>query len=196
MKCAAVICAAGAGARMGHNKALCRLEHESFLTSIVRVLNLMAAPPIHPIVVVTGAQAEIVREYHNNLDVIWAFNPDWESTHMLESLTCGLQNIPVGYHVLHWPVDCVAITPNDLQRILDAPPNQCAALSYRGLHGHPIRLTPFCADMLRSGQHHYSSLKEVFNEHTRTYIEATSEPLMNCNNPQILAEFMARHPHL
>jgi CTP:molybdopterin cytidylyltransferase MocA len=196
MKCAAVICAAGAGARMGQNKALCRLEHESFLTSIVRVLKLMTAPTIHPIVVVTGAQADTVRHTHKALDVTWTYNPDWESTHMLESLTCGLQKVPDGYHVLHWPVDCVGVTPDDLQKLLDAPSDLCVALSYCGLHGHPIRITPACAEKLRSGQHHYSSLKDVFTEHTRTYIEASSEPLMNCNNPQILADFMARHPHL
>lgn len=197
MKCAAVICAAGAGSRMGQNKALCCFRHETFLSSIVHVLQSITVPQISPIVVVTGAQVEEVRHAHQHLNnLIWAHNNDWNHTHMLESLTCGLKHIPALSFVLHWPVDCIGVVSDDLKNILNAPEDQCAVLSYHGKPGHPIRLTPQCADIIRTQNHSYNSLKDVFSDYPRIHIEATSEPLMNCNDPQILADFMARHPHL
>ena len=197
MKCAAVICAAGAGSRMGQNKALCCFRHETFLSSIVHALQSITAPPISPIVIVTGAQACEVQHTHRHLqNVIWCHNPEWMHTHMLESLMCGLQHIPEPSFVLHWPVDCLGITVQDLQNLLNAPKDQCAVLAYHGKVGHPIRLTPECVLSIQSHAHSYHSLKDVFSEFQRLPIEATSEPLMNCNDPQILADFIARHPHL
>ena len=196
MKCAAVICAAGAGARMGKNKALCAIESETFLSSIVRVLQSMVAPPVSPIVVVTGSQSELVQQTHHSLDVVWAHNPDWQSTHMLESLTCGLQFVPTGNHVLHWPVDCIGIDRDDLCKLLNAPPEQFAVLSFGGKPGHPMRILAEQADILRSGQHHFTSLHDAFEDYPRLLIEASHTALMNCNDPQSLKDFIARRQHL
>ena len=197
MKCAAVICAAGAGSRMGQNKALCWFRQETFLSSIVHCLQSIPAPNISPIVIVTGAQSDEVRIAHQDLaGIVWTHNSDWKHTHMLESLACGLRLVPHGYHVLHWPVDCIAVTTQDLQKLLNAPSEQCAVLAYRGKSGHPIRLTPECADLIRTENHGYHSLREVFFDYPRMIVEAGTEPLMNCNDPQILADFMARHPYL
>ena len=196
MHCAAVICAAGAGARMGQNKALCRLESETFLESIVTVLKSVTAPQISPIVVVTGSQADLVRQIHETLDVVWACNPQWQTTHMLESLTCGLQYVPAGYAVLHWPVDCIGIHHDDLIHLLSAPPAPFTVLACDGKPGHPMRIAPEWADRIRCGQHQFSSLRDFFKECPRSLVEISHHALMNCNDPQTLADFIARCRHL
>ena len=197
MKCAAVICAAGAGSRMGQNKALCLMGHDTFLTSIVRVLQTMIAPPVSPIVVVTGAQADDVRNAHQNLiGISWVLNPDWETTHMLESLVCGLQIIPSGMNVLQWPVDCIGVQHEDLRLLLNATPAPFTVLSHNGKPGHPMRILAPQADFLRAHPDAYASLKEVFRDYPRQCVEASGAVLNNCNTPQNLADFVASSTQL
>ncbi|MBO4350302.1 MAG: NTP transferase domain-containing protein [Proteobacteria bacterium] len=191
----AVICAAGAGTRMGHNKALCRLPHSgTFLSSIV---NTLQAAEVTQIVVVIGAQANEVIQAHPDLHVNWVVNPLWANTFMLESLTCGIQHTPKECNIIHWPVDCVGVHLQDLQKLLTSPLlTPFAALSFHGKSGHPLRIAPQAADILRSGNHTFHSLREFFHSGECTYIEADQDALMNCNDPQRLADFIATHAQL
>ncbi|GEM_PF-2338606 len=190
----AVICAAGAGTRMGHNKALCRLPLSgTFLSSIVHTLQ---AANVTQIAVVIGAQANEVMQTHLDLNVQWVFNPQWTDTFMLESLTCGIRACPPEWGIIHWPVDCIGVHPQDLIRLLNAPPAPFAALSFNGKCGHPLRIAPEKATILRNGNHDFASLRDFFLSDACTCIEADHPALMNCNDPQSLADFIATHPQL
>ncbi len=183
----AVICAAGAGSRMGQNKALCKLsDHETFLESIV---NSLHACSIGNIVVVTGAQDQIVRSVHHNLPVKWCYNERYQSTFMLESLTCGLQLVPEQAAVIHWPVDCLFIHPDDLKTLIHAPESPLAVLSWNHEPGHPLRIAPQTAEILRKNADKYSSLREFVESQKCLCIEAAHESLLNCNDPQTLDAF-------
>ena len=185
----AVICAAGAGTRMGQNKALCQLSpSETFLSSIVHTLTKAG---VDKIIVVIGAQAETVQQCHANLDVQWVVNPDWKTTYMLESLTCGIRACSPECGIIHWPVDCVGVHPSDLMRLLAAPQAPFAALSFQGKRGHPLRIAPHKASILRTCSHTFTSLRDFFYSDSCICIEANYPALMNCNDPHRLADFIA-----
>ena len=185
----AVICAAGAGSRMGQNKALCTIHGQTFLRNIVNALHQAG---LRDIIAVTGAQSQQVRDTHRDLDIIWAHNPDWQTTFMLETLTCALPHIPRQSAILHWPVDCVCIHPDDLRRLL-ASPAPLAVLSWHGTPGHPMRIGPQAADSLRDGTLRLQTLRDLTTAIPCTHVSATHDALLNCNTPQQLANFEAQH---
>ena len=186
----AIICAAGAGKRMGCPKALCHIRpNTNFLEHIVQTIRSVASLPI---VVVTGAQTEEVRQFHAHLDVIWAENAAWQTTHMLESLICGLARVPEHHAVLHWPVDCIGVSPKDLQNLIAAPEAPFAVLAHQGTPGHPLRIASHKAQMLRNPAFQANSLRTFVESDTCTSIEAAPEVLINCNDAQTLKNFMLR----
>lgn len=190
MRFGAVICAAGGGTRMGQNKALCRLSaNETFLSSIVS--SIRRVDRVAPIAVVVGAQAERVIDAHKDLDVSWIENRNWETTHMLDSLMLGISAIEPGHDILHWPVDCIGILPSDIEMLLHVPTASLAVLSFRGVPGHPLRLSASKADWLRQHAAEFSSLKEVIHSDARVFVESQTYALMNCNTPEMLADFLA-----
>jgi molybdenum cofactor cytidylyltransferase len=189
MRISIVICAAGAGTRMGCPKALCRLPSErTFLEHIVQTAQRAS---ISSIVVVTGAQAEDVRQVHRHLDVTWCENKDWQSTYMLESLVCGLHHVPAHHMVLHWPVDCIGITAEDLCYLIQSPISPFAVPTNNGQPGHPLRISSPKVEILKS-QHPFSSLKEFVASDICTKIEVKSDVLLNCNDREALQNFMLR----
>ena len=122
MRFATVICAAGGGSRMGQPKALCRLgSDETFLSSIVSSIQSVGLPS--QIIVVVGAESRQIIQSHASLAVTWVENQAWASTHMLDSLLCGLRAIQTSCPcpVLHWPVDCIGVRSVDVRHLLEAP---------------------------------------------------------------------------
>ena len=184
----AVICAAGAGTRMGRPKALCLLDHRSFLFSIVETLQ---AANIHSIFVVIGAEAERIRKAHSFLNVHWVYNPQWDSTYMLESLVCGLMQVPKHHAVLHWPVDCVGVHLADIQTLMaaEAP---LASLAFDGVPGHPMRLSQKMAQELRTHANLFPSLRAFVEQYGVVPIPAAYPALMNCNTPDQLAAYLQK----
>ena len=182
----AVICAAGAGTRMGCPKALCLLGHCSFLSSIVETLYSVC---VDNIIVVVGAEAQRIRDAHANLSVQWVENADWQHTYMLESLLCGLERVPQKHAVIHWPVDCVDVHVEDLKHLMDtkAP---LASLAYDGVPGHPMRLTPEYVALLRQKAPQYVSLRQFVDEFCLETIAAQHPALMNSNTPQRLDDYL------
>lgn len=173
---------------MGCTKALCKLTPtQTFLEHIVETIQ---QTDIQNIVVVTGAQAEEIQKQLAHLNVIWIQNQQWQTTHMLESLTCGLKAIPDHHTVIHWPVDCIGITANDLKKLMDAPEAPFAVLANQGIPGHPLRISPENVQKLKSGNHQAQSLREFVDLNTCLKIEAQSDALMNCNDPKTLQNFM------
>lgn len=186
----AAICAAGAGSRMGQNKALCTIYGQTFLRHIVHTLHQVG---IRHIVAVTGAQCQQVRLTHHDLDIIWAHNPNWQTTFMLETLLCALQAIPEHSDIIQWPVDCLCVHPDDLRALLGAPPAPLSILTWHGKPGHPMRISAEIADLMRNASLPMHSLRDLTTSYPCAYIDAAHDALLNCNTPQQLSEFEAQH---
>ncbi|MET0648812.1 MAG: nucleotidyltransferase family protein [Pyrinomonadaceae bacterium] len=84
---AAVILAAGSSSRMGSPKQTLRYRDESLLRRAA--LAAMGAG-LRPVIVVTGAHAELSRRELEGLDVREVFNPYWE-TGMASSVRAGVE---------------------------------------------------------------------------------------------------------
>ena len=86
---AAVILAAGSSSRMGRPKQTLQFEGESLLR---RAANAAIDAGCSPVIVVTGANAELSRGELAGLDVREVFNPHWE-TGMASSIVAGLEGL-------------------------------------------------------------------------------------------------------
>lgn len=83
----AVILAAGSSSRMGRPKQTLQFQGTSFLR---RAVLAALDATCHPVVVVTGANAELSRRELDELEVHEAFNPEWE-TGMGSSVRTGIE---------------------------------------------------------------------------------------------------------
>ena len=89
MNVGAVILAAGSSSRMGRPKQTLQFQG----TSLLKRATLAALDATcRPVVVVTGADAELSRRELDQLDVREAFNPDWE-TGMGSSVRVGIERL-------------------------------------------------------------------------------------------------------
>jgi molybdenum cofactor cytidylyltransferase len=86
-KCAAIVLAAGASARLGQPKQLVRLNGETLLH---RAARLALEAGCSPVVAVLGFEAEHMQEALAGLDVRTVINPEWPSG-MASSLRCGIE---------------------------------------------------------------------------------------------------------
>lgn len=183
---AAVVCAAGAGSRMGKTKALCMIDTETFLSSIVHCLEQVG---IRTIVCVLGADADSIMAYHKKLNICWCHNPQWQTTHMRESLYLGLRDLPKNCGVLHWPVDCIGVSVEDLNRLISAD-GDVVVPRYAGQAGHPLRLSANAAERYRQDYLQFETLRDFVASYAPSFVEATGAALMNCNDPQMLEHFL------
>lgn len=87
MTVGAVILAAGSSSRMGSPKQALQFEGRSLLR---RATSAAVDTACDPVVVVTGAHAELCRRELDGLEVREAFNPDWE-TGMASSIRSGIE---------------------------------------------------------------------------------------------------------
>jgi molybdenum cofactor cytidylyltransferase len=85
----AVILAAGASSRMGSPKQTLRFQGESLLR---RAALAALGAGCRPVIVVTGANAELSRRELDGLDVREALNPLWE-TGMASSVRAGIEGL-------------------------------------------------------------------------------------------------------
>jgi molybdenum cofactor cytidylyltransferase len=89
MNVGAVILAAGSSSRMGRPKQTLQYKGQSLLR---RVTIAALEATCRPVVVVTGAHAELSRRELDQLVVREAFNPDWE-TGMGSSVRAGIEGL-------------------------------------------------------------------------------------------------------
>lgn len=89
MDVGAVILAAGSSSRMGSPKQTLQFKNNSLLR---RATLAALDAQCRPVVVVTGANAELCRRELDHLDVREAFNPDWE-TGMASSIRVGIEGL-------------------------------------------------------------------------------------------------------
>ncbi|MFA5624571.1 MAG: NTP transferase domain-containing protein [Bradymonadales bacterium] len=179
--CAVIVCAAGAGRRMGINKALARLANgQSFLDHISSCIR---AAGLSTIYVVTGAQADEVIAAHPNA-AQWVHNFAWNETSMMDSLRLALRRLPAQWAAIHWPVDCVGIEPDAIRALLRER-QHCALLGHRGKWGHPVLLSPRAVRELVVCHKRYSRL----NDYLATFatnvvcVEGGEAALNNVNVP-------------
>jgi molybdenum cofactor cytidylyltransferase len=85
----AVVLAAGASSRMGSPKQTLRFRGESLLR---RAVLAATGAGCRPVVVVTGAHAELCRRELEGLDVQEVFNASWE-TGMASSVRAGIEGL-------------------------------------------------------------------------------------------------------
>src|SRR5687767_9662189 len=85
----AVILAAGSSSRMGRPKQTLQFQGMSLLR---RATLAALDASCRPVVVVTGAHAELSRRELDQLEVTEAFNPDWESG-MGSSVRAGIERL-------------------------------------------------------------------------------------------------------
>lgn len=84
-----IILAAGASTRMGEPKQLLRIGTERLLQRVVR---LALETPFRPVVVVLGANRELIEPTLKDMGTIIVFNPDW-ATGMGSSIASGLAHL-------------------------------------------------------------------------------------------------------
>lgn len=85
----AIILAAGSSSRMGRPKQTLAYQGESLLRRVARAA---LSAGCRPVVVVTGAHAELSRRELEGLEVTEAFNPVWE-TGMASSVRAGVEGL-------------------------------------------------------------------------------------------------------
>lgn len=133
-----VILAAGCARRMGFSKQLLKLNG---IPMIRRAVNSAIASCCHPIVVVTGANFEIINQSINKLPIIIIHNPDW-TLGIGSSIKAGIKAISA------LEVDATIITLSDqpllsavtFNRLIDSyEKSQCdiTASEYEGTLGTP-----------------------------------------------------------
>lgn len=144
---AGVVLAAGEGRRFGMPKALVRHNGRLFVEAAADVLR---AGGCDPVIVVTGAAADQVREADLG-DALLVENPDW-ATGMGSSLRAGLTAAAGMDAVVVLTVDMPGVTAEAVRRVAElAAPGALAAASYDGRRGHPVLL----------GSEHWAGVQEL-----------------------------------
>lgn len=139
-----IVLAAGASTRLGRPKQLVRLQGRPVLHSVVSNAVAVAG---HSVTVVLGAHAKELAHLlaHSSASVI--FNRQWEEG-LASSLRCGLTAAPPGCSAaLILLGDQVAVTPDDLRRLIQAwkgDDSVLAASVYQGHLGVPAIFPSWC----------------------------------------------------
>ena len=142
-KTAGLILAAGRSSRMGRMKMLLPLGGETVLR--MGVLTMLSAGA-SPIIVVTGRDAEAVRENLSDLDVIFVHNKDFETTQMLDSVKLGLSMVPDDCErVLFAPGDAPLYTKETVLSVMNSDAVYAVPVC-GGKRGHPVC---FSADIIK-----------------------------------------------
>ena len=134
---AAVITAAGMSSRMGSFKPLLPFGEG---TVISRCVSNMKNAGAQTIVIVTGNNAELIREHLAQSGSRFAHNAEYASSQMFDSLCIGLREIADECdRVLITPVDVPAVSAETVKQLAlsDAP---VARPVYKGKSGHPLAL--------------------------------------------------------
>jgi molybdenum cofactor cytidylyltransferase len=139
-----IVLAAGASSRMGRPKAL--LEFPNGTTLLEHQAASLMAAGCGSVACVLGAEAELIREMDEKLDINWLLNEEWESgqfTSIQTGLTWVLDKGSAGAIVL--PVDCILESPATVGSILEAaimnPHLDALVPEYEERGGHPVYIS-------------------------------------------------------
>jgi molybdenum cofactor cytidylyltransferase len=179
-----VILAAGASSRMGRPKAALPLTDraDTFLSRLLRTYIVAAVPEV---VVVTGANAELVRAAAGDVDarVRFAHNANWNSG-QLSSLLVGLDAPVRGAAgdgtieaVMMTLVDIPLVSPATCARVLAAWRASRAPIvrpARGGDHGHPVIFDRAIFDELRAADPRHGA-KPVVRAHADRILNVASD---------------------
>lgn len=140
---AAVLLAAGQSRRMGRPKMV--LPWKGGETMIAHVAQVFLDGGAAPVVVVTGADRELVEAAVGGMPVRTAFNPSYAEGEMLSSVQAGLRSLDAN------EIEAAAVAPGDLPYLLpetvralldrwQARASLLLAPSYERRRGHPMIL--------------------------------------------------------
>ncbi|MFL5871357.1 MAG: NTP transferase domain-containing protein [Solirubrobacterales bacterium] len=134
---AALILAAGAGSRFGGPKQIAELRGRPLIELAIEAVAVV--PAIERIVVVLGAEAELIRNRADLSGVEVVVAPDWEEG-MAASLRAGVAAVGDAEAVLITLADQPLITPHVVAAVLDRmdSPAPAARATYDGRPGHPV----------------------------------------------------------
>lgn len=136
----AVILAAGSGLRAGAPKQLLRYKGRPLLRHAVESA---LASRCHPVYVVLGAEADLIRREFESLLVSFVVNPEWRDgiSSSISTGLCAARAVDEGVGaVLFLAADQPLVTADALDRILDrhaAGSEPIVASSYSGTMGIP-----------------------------------------------------------
>ncbi|WP_086668738.1 nucleotidyltransferase family protein [Lentzea kentuckyensis] len=171
MRVAGLLLAAGAGRRFGSPKALVPLHGRLFVESAAELLKTAGCDPV---VVVLGAQADVVRAKASLDGVTVVDNPHWD-TGMGSSLRTGLHAIGTADAVVVLPVDTPGVTVAALHRLMAlASPDTLARAVYHGEIGHPVLI----------GSGHFAGVmaSAAGDQGARDYLKANTVRHVECSD--------------
>jgi molybdenum cofactor cytidylyltransferase len=162
---AAVILAGGLSRRMGSNKLLEVVNGKPMIASVV---DAMLAAGASPVVVVTGHQAELVREALKDRPVTFAHNPDFIQG-MSTTLRRGIEALPDDIDAAVVSLgDMPFLTGDHISRLIDAfAPDKGRPIcvpAFQGQRGNPILWGRIFFDELRQVQGDMGA-REVVKRH-------------------------------
>lgn len=161
---------------MGTPKALLDYRGETFLNRLIRVLGGVC----DPVIVVLGYHADEIRDQLLG-QARFVLNPD-PSRGQLSSLQTALAEVPSDAEgFLFVPVDCPAVEPETVARIVEAIRSSNALLAiprHEGRRGHPVgarrELIPEFLALPPEGQ-----AKDVVRRHAAHYLDTVDAGVLS-----------------
>ncbi len=185
-----IVLAAGASVRMGRPK---QLLHISGASLIRRAVQAAIDSEGHPVVVVLGANAELIRPELDGLEVHVTVNSEW-SAGMSASIRCGLERLltlaPEIEGVVLMLADQPEITGSSLRKLmLEQKHSALVAARYNDVLGTPALFSRDYFDELLQleGQSGARSLIERHRDHVR--MVDLPEATRDLDTPEDLAAF-------
>ncbi len=144
----AVIVAGGLSSRMKKFKPLLEIGNS---TIIEMTINNFKQLGIDEVIVVTGFREEKIKQQLSKYNIKFVRNPDYENTHMFDSVCLGLNEVKDAGFVFISPGDSPFVQQFTLKRMLDEMNNESINLiqpSFRGKNGHPLLLRMKAVDTI------------------------------------------------
>lgn len=183
----AVVIAAGASYRMGSPKALLKLSDKTFLQHIVDVLR---SAGVGEIVVVLGAEAEVIQGTMSWFDGEIIMNRNWERG-QLTSINAGIEALSKRdlEGALVWPVDHPIISSQLVVDLLKADHESRKRIVipvYRGRRGHPVVFGSGMFEELRNADLSVGARQVVRSHEKDTHEVQTEEEgvVLNIDTPE------------
>lgn len=191
----AVLLAAGLSRRMGQNKLLCTFDGQPLVRHSA---NALLKAGLTKIIVVTGHEADLVREALNGLPLRFVGNPDFASG-LASSLVCGIsaleqESVSAALIALG---DMPLVAPDDVRRLIAAYEPEAGRLicvpSVGGKQGNPVLWSSQLFDELKklTGD---KGAKSLIAAHSDDVFEVAFEGsgiLTDVDTPEALARLKA-----
>lgn len=203
----AIVLAAGMSRRMGRPKALLDLGGQPLVRRVVQ--GAFQSQCIHPIIVVTGHEPQLIHQALAGMGVSFVQNPQYEAGGMLSSVKTGVEAIRDycdAYFLML--LDQPLVHPMTLKALWKAWQTSCPAIvapRHRGKRGHPILLACRYADSVLSLPQDASLRNFVLQQRAQTQVVDVTDPgvLSDVDTPadyQVIRRLwdgdMSSHPKL